>query len=112
MIIQINATVCAAVDNGDDRRHKIAGSDQLTRRRDVGKGASDQEKEEIKGCAVEMPFLRGDGGWTMPRVLPSVAQVARGRLHAPIMALQNYAAADPWALLRSARSSRLWLGQR
>ena len=27
MIIQINATVCAAVDHGGDRRDKIAGSD-------------------------------------------------------------------------------------
>ena len=28
MIIQINATVCAAVDHGDDERRKIAGSDK------------------------------------------------------------------------------------
>ena len=28
MIIQINATVCAAVDHGEDGQHKIAGSDQ------------------------------------------------------------------------------------
>ena len=28
MIIQINATVCAAPDHGDDRQHKIAGRDQ------------------------------------------------------------------------------------
>jgi hypothetical protein len=27
MIIQINATVCAAVDHGDGGQHKIAGSD-------------------------------------------------------------------------------------
>jgi hypothetical protein len=28
MIIQINATVCAAVDHGDNRCHKVAGSDR------------------------------------------------------------------------------------
>ena len=31
MIIQINATVCAALDHGDDRQHKIAGSDGCMR---------------------------------------------------------------------------------
>ena len=31
MIIQINATVCAAVDHGEGGQHKIAGSDQRRR---------------------------------------------------------------------------------
>ena len=31
MIIQINATVCAALDHGEGRQLKIAGSDQVTR---------------------------------------------------------------------------------
>ena len=31
MIIQINATVCAAVDHGEDRQQKIAGGDKHTR---------------------------------------------------------------------------------
>ena len=31
MIIQINATVCAAADHGEDGRRKIAGSDQHER---------------------------------------------------------------------------------
>ena len=47
MIIQINATVCADVDHGDDRRNKIAGSDQgimVLRGRGRVKG---QEKQEI-----------------------------------------------------------------
>ena len=57
MIIQINATVCAAVDHGDDRQHRIAGSDQRRRRRKVGKRASDQEKGEIKGMRLRCRFF-------------------------------------------------------
>ena len=57
MIIQINATVCAAVNHRDGRQHKIAGSDQLRRCRDVGKGASDREKEEIKGARLRCRFF-------------------------------------------------------
>ena len=31
MIIQMNATVCADMDHGEDGRHKIADSDQRRR---------------------------------------------------------------------------------
>ncbi len=48
MIIQINATVCAAVNHGDYGQRKIAVSDHFRRRKDVGKGASDQEKEKLR----------------------------------------------------------------
>ncbi len=50
MIIQINATVCAAVDHGDDRRRRIADSDQ--RRRVLGrkKMVGDQGKQESLGA--------------------------------------------------------------
>jgi hypothetical protein len=53
MIIWINATVCAAEDHGEDRRHEIAGSDQ---RRNVQAGqerASGQEKQELKECGIK-----------------------------------------------------------
>ena len=48
MIIQINATVCAAVDHGEGRQHKIAGSDK---RRMVQEGqgrGSYQVEQRIK----------------------------------------------------------------
>ena len=45
MIIQMNATVCAAEDHGDDVRHKIAGSDQRSRGAEAQEKASDQEKQ-------------------------------------------------------------------
>ncbi len=39
MIIQMNATVCAAVDHGDDGQYKIAGSDRRRKCSEVGKGS-------------------------------------------------------------------------
>ena len=49
MIIQMNATVCAAEDHGDDRRRKAAGDDP-PRRVQQGRGRPNgQEKQEIKG---------------------------------------------------------------
>ncbi len=48
MIIQINATVCADVDHGDNVRRKIAGSDQERRTQGEKGRASNQEKREIK----------------------------------------------------------------
>jgi hypothetical protein len=35
MIIQMNATVCADMDHGEDRRRKIAGSDLGAGRREA-----------------------------------------------------------------------------
>ena len=49
MIIQINATVCAALDHGEGGRRKIAGSDSAKEVQGGRKGASDQEKQEITG---------------------------------------------------------------
>jgi hypothetical protein len=58
MIIQMNATVYAAVDHGEQGRHKIAGSDQ----RGVVQGgrgrASEQEKQEIKAARQKRRFFR------------------------------------------------------
>ena len=50
MIIQINATVCAAVNHGGERQHKIAGSDQRWRLQRGHERASNQEEQEIKGA--------------------------------------------------------------
>ena len=44
MIIQINATVCAALDHGQGRRNKMAGSDEEQREEWV----REQEKQEIE----------------------------------------------------------------
>ena len=41
MIIQINATVCAVADHGDDGQRKVAGSDQRTSVLRSREGASD-----------------------------------------------------------------------
>ena len=48
MIIQINATVCAAADHGGNRQHKIAGSDRRGRVQGGREGTSDQEKRETR----------------------------------------------------------------
>ena len=47
MIIQINATVCAAVDHGEDRQHKIAGSDYRKWVQAEHERGSGQGKREI-----------------------------------------------------------------
>ena len=47
MIIQINATVCAAVDHGDDMWHEIAGSDQGRKMQTGRERGSDQGKQDI-----------------------------------------------------------------
>lgn len=50
MIIQMNATVCAAVDHGEDRRHKIAvidGGGELSRAK---KSDSDQGSKDFQRC--------------------------------------------------------------
>ena len=47
MIIQINATVCAAVDHGEGKWHKIAGNNNPRECRKAWKRASKQEKQEI-----------------------------------------------------------------
>ena len=49
MIIQINATVCAAADHGEDRQHKIAGSDQRNWVLRSREEASDQGNRKIRG---------------------------------------------------------------
>ena len=48
MIIQINATVCAAADHGDDRQHKIAGSDQGKRVQEGQERAMTRAKQEFE----------------------------------------------------------------
>jgi hypothetical protein len=48
MIIQMNATVCADMDHGEDRRHKIAGSDEGTEWREGRKRGDDQGRRENK----------------------------------------------------------------
>ena len=50
MIIQINATVCAAEDDDGDGRHRIVGSDQPRRCVETLERASNREKEEIEGA--------------------------------------------------------------
>jgi len=47
MIIQINATVCAAEDHGEDERQKIAGRDKHRRVQKREGRVGDQEKQEI-----------------------------------------------------------------
>ena len=46
MIIQMNATVCADIDHGEDGQYKIAGSDQRGRIQREREGVSDQHKQE------------------------------------------------------------------
>ncbi len=47
MIIQMNATVCAAADHGEDRQHKIAGSGQRKRVQQRKGEQIDQEEQEV-----------------------------------------------------------------
>jgi len=47
MIIQINATVCAAPDHGADERQKLAGGDKHRRVQDREEERGDQEKREV-----------------------------------------------------------------
>jgi hypothetical protein len=58
MIIQINATVCAAADHGEDSQHKIAGGDHFGRVLRGEETSSDQEKQEIKGAWQKRRFFR------------------------------------------------------
>jgi hypothetical protein len=47
MIIQMNATVCAAMNHGESRLDKIAGSDQCRRVQGAQDRASGQGKQEF-----------------------------------------------------------------
>ena len=61
MIIQINATVCAAVDHGDDRQHKIAGSGRCLRGKErTKKGLTGETRNSMS--AAEMLVLAGHNG--------------------------------------------------
>ena len=61
MIIQINATVCAATDHGEDRRHKIAASDGYGECR---KGRKEAVTRAVKFSrrGEEMTVLAADDG--------------------------------------------------
>ena len=51
MIIQMNATVCAAEGHGEGGRHKVAGNYRRGRRRVRVKGANDQGKQGFRFIA-------------------------------------------------------------
>jgi len=57
MIIQINATVCAAENHGEDKRDKAADSDWLGRLQEVQERLSDQEKQETEEACRQRWFL-------------------------------------------------------
>ena len=63
MIIQINATVCVAVDHGEGGRFKIAGRDQRKMGRKAKEGGQLPGETTISKSAVEMPVLAADAGW-------------------------------------------------
>jgi hypothetical protein len=65
MIIQMNATVCAAEDHGEDGRHEIAGSDRRRSAQAGQEGTSGQEKQELKECGRNAG-PSGAGGPAMP----------------------------------------------
>jgi hypothetical protein len=67
MIIQMNATVCADMDHGEDRRHKIAGSDQGEWRRQERKRDNDQGRRENKEALQKRWFFRDDGPTVLRR---------------------------------------------
>jgi hypothetical protein len=62
MIIQINATVCAAVDHGEGEQLKIAGRDQRKWRREIRKGAVTRRDNKSESVA-EVPVLVVDAEW-------------------------------------------------
>jgi len=70
MIIKINATVCADMDHGEDRRHKIAGSDQRAESREGRKDGDSLGRRKF-GSLAEALVLQAmtvrrccDGLWT------------------------------------------------
>ncbi len=74
MIIQMNATVCADVDHGDNGQHKIAGSDQCRRAQGGRRRGSDRENKKFKGALQKCRFSQAITG-TMPRVPPFAARM-------------------------------------
>jgi hypothetical protein len=75
MIIQINATVCAALDHGQGRQLKIAGRD-LWRMMRGGHGRAFTRRDENSKSAAEMPVLAADAVWRSYEVI-TAAQVAK-----------------------------------
>jgi hypothetical protein len=63
MIIQINATVCAALDHGQGGQPKIAGRDQRKMGRKAKEGGSYQAKQRIQRarhkCRFWQPMQNG-----------------------------------------------------
>jgi hypothetical protein len=89
MIIQINATVCAAIDHGDDRQHKIAGSDPRKRCTRTWERAGDQEKVEISACGIDAVSSREDTGTI------AAAQAAGGLGKVAVLSSLDHAGAGP-----------------
>jgi hypothetical protein len=58
MIIQINATVCAAVDHGEGGRLKIAGRDQRKMGQEGQGRSSYQAEQRIQGARQKCRFLQ------------------------------------------------------
>jgi hypothetical protein len=75
MIIQINATVCAALDHGQGRQLKIAGRD-LWRMLRGGQGRASTRRNEDSKSAAEMPGLAADAVWRSYEVI-TAAPVAK-----------------------------------
>jgi hypothetical protein len=63
MIIQINATVCAAVDHGEGGQLMISGRDQRKMVQEgLGRGQLPGGTTNPKSAA-EVPVLAADAGW-------------------------------------------------
>jgi hypothetical protein len=58
MIIQMNATVCAAVDHGEGGQLKIAGRDSGRWCRKAREGASYQAEQRIQRARQECRFFQ------------------------------------------------------
>jgi len=58
MIIQINATVCAAVDHGEGGQLKTAGRDQRKMGRKAKEGGSYQAEQRIQRARQKCRFLQ------------------------------------------------------
>ena len=58
MIIQINATVCAAVDHGEGGQLKIAGRDQRKMVQEGQERASYQAEQRIQRARQKCRFLQ------------------------------------------------------
>ena len=75
MIIQMNATVCAALDHGQGRQLKIAGR-CLRRMMQGGQGRAFTRRDENSKSTAEMSVLAADAVWRGYEVI-TAAQVAK-----------------------------------